>query len=100
METNKNLKFLKTFSIENFKSSKGLTSLDAWPDKVHDRIYMSGDTNTGARIFVAIAKTLQQDLKAGKKPTGNLKISEVVDGDGVQSYLLHKEGEKEIDFSL
>lgn len=100
VNTNNGLKFLKTFSIENFKKEKGVESLSAWNDKVHDRIYMSGDTQSGTRVFVGISKEIQENLKAGGKPAGNLKISEVVDNDGVVSFLLHKEGNSGIDFNL
>lgn len=96
----KKMKFLKTFSVEKFKEVKGLDLLQTWPDSVHNRVYMSGDTATGDRIFVSISKEIQGTLLNGEKPTCNLKISEVCDEDGVVSFLLHKEGTGALDFTL
>lgn len=79
METNKNLEFLETFTVEQFKAEKRV-----------DKVRVKENPNTGKLFFTFGAKT---GAVAAKGVPTHPMISLVKGSDNEQFYLLHEEGQ-------
>lgn len=79
METNKNLEFLDTLTVEQFKAEKHV-----------DKIQVKKNPNTGKLFFTFGAKT---GAVAAKGVPNHPMISYVRGSEGDQFYLLHEEGQ-------
>ena len=78
MDTNKNLQFLGTLTVEQFKAEKRV-----------DKIQVKKNPNTGKLFFTFGAKT---GAVAAKGVPSHPMIS-LVKGDEEEFYLLHEEGQ-------
>ena len=79
MEANKNLEFLDTLTVEQFKAEKHV-----------DKIQVKKNPNTGKLFFTFGAKT---GAVAAKGVPAHPMISLVAGNEGEQFYLLHEEGQ-------
>ena len=79
METNKNLEFLDTLTVEQFKAEKRV-----------DKIQVKKNPHTGKLFFTFGAKT---GAVAAKGIPTHPMISLVKGNDGQQFFLLHEEGQ-------
>ena len=79
MDTNKNLEFLDTLTVEQFKAEKSV-----------EKIKVKKNPNTGKLFFTFGAKT---GAVAAKGVPTHPMISLVKGNDGEQFYLLHEEGQ-------
>lgn len=79
MEANKNLEFLDTLTVEQFKAEKRV-----------DKIQVKKNPHTGKLFFTFGAKT---GAVAAKGVPSHPMISLVKGNDGEQFYLLHEEGQ-------
>lgn len=79
MEANKNLEFIDTLTVEQFKAEKRV-----------DKIQVKKNPNTGKLFFTFGAKT---GAVAAKGIPSHPMISLVKDNDGEQFFLLHEEGQ-------
>lgn len=79
MEANKNLEFIDTLTVEQFKAEKRV-----------DKIQVKKNPNTGKLFFTFGAKT---GAVAAKGVPSHPMISLVKGNDGEQFYLLHEEGQ-------
>lgn len=79
MEANKNLEFIDTLTVEQFKAEKRV-----------DKIFVKENPKTGKLFFTFGAKT---GAVAAKGVPSHPMISLVKGNDGEQFYLLHEEGQ-------